>query len=146
MFIRNVVKSVEYSLEKCRRLKYSMRTFQTKYIKDKEEQIKLKLTGSVKHIKQLTKTTIKSIKPYLLLSIAHSSTNIETLYIRIQNNWPYFPINTFPINCFFILSQPEHIQFQLLIRFHYCNKIVPAKKREGFTDTWSATTLVRGKF
>lgn len=86
MFIRNVVKSVEYSLEKCRRLKYSMRTFQTKYIKDKEEQIKLKLTGSVKHIKQLTKTTIKSIKPYLLLSIAHSSTNIETLYIRIQNN------------------------------------------------------------
>lgn len=86
MFIRNVLKSVEYSLEKCRRLKYSMRTFQTKYIKDKEEQIKLKLTGSVKHIKQLTKTTIKSIKPYLLLSIAHSSTNIETLYIRIQNN------------------------------------------------------------
>lgn len=77
-----------------------MRTFQAKYIKDKEEQIKLKLTGSVKHIKQLTKTTIKSIKPYLLLSIAHSSTNIETLYIRIQNNWPYFPINTFPYKLF----------------------------------------------
>lgn len=51
MFIRNVVKGVEYSLEKCRRLKYSMRTFQAKYNKDKEEQIKLKLTGSVKHIK-----------------------------------------------------------------------------------------------
>lgn len=86
MFIRNVVKSVEYSLEKRRRLKYSMRTFQAKYNKDKEEQIKLKLTRSVKHIKKLTKTTIKSIKPYLLLSIAHSSTNIETLYICIQNN------------------------------------------------------------
>ena len=78
MFIRNV-KSVEYSLEKYRRLKYSTRTFQTKYIKDKEEQIKLRLTESVKHIKKLTKTTIKSIKP-ILLSIAHSSTNIETLY------------------------------------------------------------------
>lgn len=82
MFIRNV-KSVEYSLEKYRRLKYSTRTFQAKYIKDKEEQIKLKLTGSAKHIKNLTKTTITSIKP-ILPSIAHSSTNIETLYIRIS--------------------------------------------------------------
>lgn len=85
MIIRNVVKSVEYSLEKCRRLKYSMRTFQTKYIKDKEEQIKLKLTGSVKHIKKLTKTTIKSIKPIsYFLFLEHSSTNIETFYIRIS--------------------------------------------------------------